>query len=297
MWGSGTVGGQALYIGDKTKETPMSVEKNWLSGVARTDKSLQWPELSLIEPRIKTGVGFDDCSLLWDMRSLEMDDADNFPIACDTESLADGDNAVFSVGWSSDRRGELWCSRPNSDSDNECFASRTVPDRVKEARLNCNAVRTTTQRFACLKTQRQQKCACEGQKREAREEEETKEGWRANAEDRYRSRDGVMSRSTAVPLSPQCPTTEHYSDFQPVHLAWSRCRSPHAPGLSSLSLVLSRATRRTIPPEGSQEVCVYVRRGACFCSPSVSRADAQLGCSIVQSVRGPTRAPGNWATN
>lgn len=52
IWGSSTVGGgRRFYIGDKTKETPMSVEKNWLSGVAQTGKSSQWLELSPIEPR------------------------------------------------------------------------------------------------------------------------------------------------------------------------------------------------------------------------------------------------------
>lgn len=62
--------------------------------------------------------------------------------------------------------------------------------------------------------------------------------------------DGVMSRRTAVeyvPLSPRCPTTtEHlHPEFQPPDALRGADVDRHTHlGLSSLSLVLSRATRR-----------------------------------------------------
>lgn len=152
---------------------------------------------------------------------------------------------------------------------------------MKQARSNCNAGRTTTQQFSCLMRPNANRMCLREQKREAREEEETKEGWRANAEDHYRSRDGVMSRTTAVPLS---------LDVQPLDTKEFHCQTPCVEPMSIATRTwpvkfiacLVSGYSADYHQRGAQEVCVYVRRGACFCSPSVSRADAQLGCSIVQ---------------
>ncbi|KAH0603396.1 uncharacterized protein H6S33_007718 [Morchella sextelata] len=177
----------------------------------------------------------------------------NFPIDCDTESLADGDNAVsqsvncdapstrtrtHAATHNSNRKCQQQPAaeaEAGSDGDRERFT-----DRVQGSQEQLKLISLGPTENVSVKS---------GRGKAWEEEEETKEGWgerRANTEDHCRSRDGVMSRRTAV----EVPAARR--------LAWSRCRSPHAPGPVKFIACLVSGYSAEYHPEGDPRRSVYM---------------------------------------
>lgn len=146
--------------------------------------------------------------------------------------------------------------------------------------MNCNAGRTTTQRMPVQGPKNQQNVPAKSRRGKRGKKKKQKRA----GEQTQKNAIGAGTVSCRAEQLYAISSMSNYRVSTARRLAWSRCRSPHAPG--PVKFIACLVSGYSADYHQSQEVCVYVRRGACFCSPSVSRTDAQLGCSIVQSGRG-----------